>query len=205
MRRMSTTAAAPARASRLSLARAFQQQPIGECTWPQDADADDADSPTSAWPEELPELRSILAVQNLVAKIPEQPAPRHLSEGGAYRQWLDDYRRSNALGAETQLDKDAFAAFAKEAGEYLQRQEDEAFQGCDKIRPLEDEELASPEAEAFVEAVKVKLARHMLSQAAASFELLDKDKDGGFAPLGGCVARRAFVTNAVLRMWSWGE
>ncbi|KAE8878037.1 hypothetical protein PF005_g8253 [Phytophthora fragariae] len=158
MRRLSTAAAAaaPARASRLSLGRLFQQQPI----------------------EELPELRSLLAVQNLVATIPEQPQPRRLSENDACRQWLETYRSSNSLSAQTQLDKDAFDAFVKEAGAYLQRQEDEAFQGCDKVGPMEEEELGSPKAEAFVEAVKLKLSRHMFTQAAASFELLDKDKDG---------------------------
>ncbi|EGZ25065.1 hypothetical protein PHYSODRAFT_539963 [Phytophthora sojae] len=43
---------------------------------------------------------------------------------------------------------------------------------------MDDEELCSPKAEAFVEAVKLKLSRHMFTQAVASFELLDKDKDG---------------------------
>ncbi|KAG3113600.1 hypothetical protein PI124_g7052 [Phytophthora idaei] len=158
MRRLSTVAAAaPTRSSsRLSLGRLFQQQPI----------------------EELSELKSILAVQNLVAKIPEQPKPRRLNENDAYRRWIEAYRKSNSLNALSQLDKDAFNAFVKEAGVYLQKQEEEAFQGCNKIGPMEDEELSSPKADAFVEAVKVKLSRHMCTQAAASFELLDKDKDG---------------------------
>ncbi|KAG7381968.1 hypothetical protein PHYPSEUDO_005439 [Phytophthora pseudosyringae] len=157
MRRLSTAAAAPARSSaRLSLGRLFQQQPI----------------------DELPELRSILAVQNLVAKIPEQPKPRRLSENDAYHRWIVAYRSSNSLGAQSQLNQDAFDAFVKEAGVYLQKQEEEAFQSCDKIGPMEEEEINSPRADAFVEAVKMKLSRHMCTQAAASFELLDKDKDG---------------------------
>ncbi|KAF1779051.1 EF-hand domain pair [Phytophthora cactorum] len=93
---------------------------------------------------------------NLVAKIPEQPKPHRLNENDAY---VGGLRRT-------------------EAGVYLQKQEEEAFQGCNKIGPMEDEELSSPKADAFVEAVKVKLSRHMCTQAAASFELLDQDKDG---------------------------
>ncbi|KAL3664179.1 hypothetical protein V7S43_011060 [Phytophthora oleae] len=151
MRRLST-----ASASRLSLRRLLQQQPI----------------------EELPELRSILAVQNLAAKIPEQPKPRRLSEDDAYRRWMEMYRNSNSLDAQAQLDKDAFDAFVKEAGVYLQTQEEEAFQGCDKIGPMEEEELNSPKADAFVEAIKLKLSRHIFAQATGSFELLDKEKDG---------------------------
>ncbi|CAI5743194.1 unnamed protein product [Peronospora destructor] len=138
---------------RLSLGRLFQQQPI----------------------EDLPELRSILAVQNLVAKIPENLLPRHLNENNAYRQWIKTYRSINSL---TQLDKETFDAFVKEAGVYLQTQEEEAFQDCGKIEPMEEEELISPKADAFVEAIKMKLARHMCICTAASFELLDKDKDG---------------------------
>ncbi|GMF24806.1 unnamed protein product [Phytophthora lilii] len=173
MRRLSTTAAAAP--ARLSLTRLFQSQPIG--AWPAStrAAATLADR-LCVSPEELPELRSVLAVQNLVAKIPAQPAPR---QADAYRQWIESYRRSNALEQQTQLDKDAFDAFVKQAQQYLQQQEDEAFHGCDKIGPMEDEQLSSPPAEAFVEAVKLKLSRHMCSQAAGSFELMDKDKDGG--------------------------
>ncbi|KAL4161034.1 hypothetical protein PRNP1_001591 [Phytophthora ramorum] len=147
----STSTAAPARALR----RLFKHQPI----------------------EELPELKSILAVQNLVAKIPQQPKPHALRENEAYRRWIETYRSSNSLGDQTQLDKETFDALVKEAGAYLQTREDEAFQDCDRIGPLDEEELSSPKAEAFVEAVKMKLSRHM-TQAAASFELLDKDKDG---------------------------
>ncbi|KAF1781718.1 Thioredoxin, conserved site [Phytophthora cactorum] len=121
-------------------------------------------------------LKSILAVQNLVAKIPEQPKPHRLNENDAYRRWIEAYRKSNSLNALSQLDKDAFNAFVKEAGVYLQKQEEEAFQGCNKIGPMEDEELSSPKADAFVEAVKVKLSRHMCTQAAASFELLDRTR-----------------------------
>ncbi|ETK72463.1 hypothetical protein L917_20144 [Phytophthora nicotianae] len=157
MHRLSAALTAPTRSSsRLSLGRLFKQQPI----------------------EELPELRSILAVQNLVAKIPEQPKPRRLNENDAYRQWIETYRNSNSLSAQSQLDKDAFNAFVKEASDYLQKLENEAFDGCDKIGPMEDEELSSPKADAFVEAVKMKLSRHICTQAVSSFDLLDKDKDG---------------------------
>ncbi|KAK1934401.1 hypothetical protein P3T76_011010 [Phytophthora citrophthora] len=128
--------------------------------------------------QELPELRSILAVQNLVAKVPEQPKPRRLSEDDAYRRWMEVYRSSNSLDDQTQLDKDAFDAFVKEAGAYLQTQEEEAFQVCDKIGPMEEEELSSPKADAFVEAIKLKLSRHIFAQATGSFDLLDKNKDG---------------------------
>ncbi|CAH0489772.1 unnamed protein product [Peronospora farinosa] len=138
---------------RLSLGRLFQQQPI----------------------EDIPELRSILAVQNLVAKIPENPIPRCLNKNDAYCQWIKTYCSINYL---TMLDKETFGAFVKEAGVYLQTQEDEAFQDCGNIGPMEEEELISPKADAFVEAVKIKLARHMCIRTAASFELLDKDKDG---------------------------
>jgi len=138
--------------------------------------------------EELPELKSILAVQNLVAKIPEQPQPRRLNQDGAYRRWIETYRSSNSLNAQSQLDKDAFDAFVKEAGVHLQQQEQEAFEGCDKVGPMPEEQLDSLEALAFVEAVKVKLARHMCTQAAASFELLDKDKDGECLHLGALCA-----------------
>ncbi|CAI5720668.1 unnamed protein product [Peronospora effusa] len=138
---------------RLSLGRLLQQQPI----------------------EDIPELRSILAVQNLVAKIPENPFPRCLNKNDAYCQWIKTYCSINSL---TMLDKETFGAFVKEAGVYLQTQEDEAFQDCGNIGPMEEEELISPKADAFVKAVKIKLARHMCIRTAASFELLDKDKDG---------------------------
>ncbi|CAH0480672.1 unnamed protein product [Peronospora belbahrii] len=139
--------------SRLSLRRLFKQQFIAD----------------------LPELRSILAVQNLVAKIPKNPSPRRLNENDAYCQWIKTYCSINSL---KQLDKDDFDAFMKEIDVYLQTQEEEAFQDCGMIGPMEAEELNSPQADAFVEAVKMKLARHMCSHTAASFELLDKDKDG---------------------------
>ena len=125
--------------------------------------------------EDLPELRSILAVQNLMAKIPENPMPLRLNENEMYSQWIQTYRSNTSLAL---LDKEIFGAFVKEAGVYLQTQEEEAFQDCEKIGPMEEEELISPKADAFVEAVKIKLARHMCMRTAASFELLDKDKDG---------------------------
>lgn len=133
-------------------------------------------------------------MQNLVAKIPEQLTPRRLNENDAYHRWMETYRSSNSL---TQLDKDAFDAFVKEAGVYVQTQEEEAFQDCSKIGPMEqEEELNSTKADAFVEAVKMKLARHMCTQAAASFELLDKDKDGKRVVWDACV--HGFVVNRSL-------
>ncbi|KAG7399817.1 hypothetical protein PHYBOEH_007816 [Phytophthora boehmeriae] len=153
MRRMSTAVAAPARSR---LRKVFQQQPI----------------------EDIPELKSILAVQNLVSKIPDQPAPRQLKEKGAYHQWIESYCSRKNYNRQTQLDREAFDALMKEAGAYLQSQEKEAFQGCEKIGVMDESELRSPQAVAFVEAVKLKLSKHMCMQAANSFEHLDKDKDG---------------------------
>eukprot|EP00644_Phytophthora_capsici_P015033 jgi/Phyca11/511142/fgenesh2_kg.PHYCAscaffold_76_\ len=43
---------------------------------------------------------------------------------------------------------------------------------------MEEEELSSPKADAYVEAIKLKLSRHIFTHATGSFELLDKDKDG---------------------------
>lgn len=125
--------------------------------------------------EELPELRSIAAVQSLMGRVAEQPV---LKARGDYRAWIDGYRSSNSLTSQTQLDKGAFDAFVGEAGAFLREQEDEAFRGCEKIGPMDDAELESEQAGAFVEAVKLKLSRHICAQAAASFEQLDKDKDG---------------------------
>ncbi|KAF4028417.1 hypothetical protein GN244_ATG19910 [Phytophthora infestans] len=157
MWRLPTAVVAPTRtSSRRSLGHLFQHQII----------------------EELPELRSILAVQNLVAKIPEQPKSHCLSKNDAYLQWIEMYRNNNSLNAQSQLNKDVFTAFMKEASEYLQKLEEEAFQGCDKIGMMEDEDICSPKADAFLEVVKLKLSKHMCTEAAASFELLDKDNDG---------------------------
>ncbi|KAF4317208.1 hypothetical protein BBO99_00003714 [Phytophthora kernoviae] len=153
MRRMSTAVAAPARSRLRNL---FQQQPL----------------------EDIPELKSILAVQTLVTKVRDHPAPRQLKEKGAYHQWIETYRSRNNYNSQTQLGREAFDAFMKEAGVYLQKQEEEAFQGCEKIGAMDESELRSPQAEAFVEAVKLKLSRHICMQAAGSFDYLDKDKDG---------------------------
>lgn len=144
------------RPSRLSFRHLLKQQPI----------------------EELPELKSILSVQNLVAKIPEQPNPRRLIENDAYYRWIAAYCSKNSMSAKSQLDKSAFDDFMKEAGIFLLKQEEEAFQDCNKIGPMIESDLSSSEADAFVEAVKVKLSRHMCKHNEASFELMDKDKDG---------------------------
>ncbi|CAI5722657.1 unnamed protein product [Hyaloperonospora brassicae] len=148
MRRLTTATSA----SRLS--RLFQQQPI----------------------EELLELRSIVAVQDLVAKISDDPVPRRLNENNAYVQWVQTHRSSQSLTG--QMDKTAFDAFVKDVSVYLQTIEAEAWQECGKIGPMEEEELGGHKADEFVEAVKLKMARHMCTQTAMSFELLDKDKDG---------------------------
>ena len=126
--------------------------------------------------EELPELRSIVAVQNLVAKISHDPVPRRLNENNAYAQWVQTHRSSQSLTG--QMDKTAFDAFVKDVRVYLQTIEEEAWQECGKIGPMEEEELGGHKADEFVEAVKLKMARHMCTQTAMSFELLDKDKDG---------------------------
>uniref|UniRef100_M4BRM8 Uncharacterized protein n=1 Tax=Hyaloperonospora arabidopsidis (strain Emoy2) TaxID=559515 RepID=M4BRM8_HYAAE len=150
MRRLTT--ATPA--SRLPLARLFEQQPI----------------------EELLELRSILAAQNLVAKIHENPIPRRLTENDAYLEWVKTKCRSKS--SVKQMDKTAFDAFVKNVSVYLQQQEEQVFNEFGKIGPMEEEELTGHKAAEFVEAVKLKMARHMCMQTAMSFELLDKDKDG---------------------------
>uniref|UniRef100_A0AAV1U0Y1 EF-hand domain-containing protein n=1 Tax=Peronospora matthiolae TaxID=2874970 RepID=A0AAV1U0Y1_9STRA len=150
MRRLTT--ATPA--SRLPLARLFKRQPI----------------------EELLELRSILAAQNLVAKIHENPIPRRLNESDAYLEWVK--RKCRSKSSVKQMDKTAFDAFVKDVSVYLQQQEEQVFNECGKIGPMEEEELSGHKAEEFVEAVKLKMARHMCMQTAMSFELLDKDKDG---------------------------
>ncbi|KAL8009037.1 putative guanylate cyclase activating protein [Plasmopara halstedii] len=126
-------------------------------------------------PIQLPELKSILAVQNLVTTIPKQPKPLHFK---AFNRWIETYCCKHSLDSESKLDEGDFNAFMKEAGNYLLKLEEEAFQDCRKIGLMMDEELSSPKTDAFAEAVKVKLSRHMCKQDATTFGLLDKDKDG---------------------------
>ncbi|TDH69122.1 hypothetical protein CCR75_005446 [Bremia lactucae] len=127
--------------------------------------------------EELPELKSIRAVQDLVARIPMQPRPLFINENDACLQWLNTHCSKSAYGAESQLGKDAFAVLIDGVGKYLLKREEIAFQECDKIGPMENDDLDCAKADAFVEAVKMKLSRHMCKQLEACFELLDKDKD----------------------------
>lgn len=74
--------------------------------------------------------------------------------------------------------QDAYAALFQGAVAHLKAKEDEALQGTPAVGVVGEEELEQPDAVAFVEAAKLKLARHMCAQAASAFELLDKDKDG---------------------------
>ncbi|RLN61373.1 hypothetical protein BBJ28_00012053 [Nothophytophthora sp. Chile5] len=123
------------------------------------------------------------SVQHLVAKIPAQPAARQLTESGAHRRWLETYRGTNTFRGQTQLNKDGFDAFVREVAVYLQKLEDEAFQSSGKIGALQESDLDSAEAEAYVEAIKLKMSRHMCMQAATCFELLDRDNDGWWMAL----------------------
>jgi Ca2+-binding EF-hand superfamily protein len=60
----------------------------------------------------------------------------------------------------------------------LKTKEDEALRAAPAVGVMAEDALEQPDAVAFVEAAKLKLARHMCAQAASAFELLDKDKDG---------------------------
>ncbi|RLN96359.1 hypothetical protein BBJ28_00007918 [Nothophytophthora sp. Chile5] len=130
------------------------------------------------------------------------------SQSDAYRRWLETYRDTNTFGGQTQLDKDGFDAFVREAAVYLQKLEDEAFQSSGKIRALQESDLDSAEAEAYVEAIKLKMSRHMCLQTATCFELLDRDNDGWWMALSvvaSDMAQRAFciVDSRLTRVWSW--
>lgn len=144
-------------------------------------------------------------------RAPERPEPSLLLQGEDFRQWVDEFRSSRGIaGSGALVDKasggnwgingelrmsngfvglqEAFDELFQGAEAQIRAKEDAALQTQAPIEALEEEQLKEAEASEFVEAIKLKLARHMCAQAGRAFELLDKDKDGADCD-GGWVGR----------------
>lgn len=74
--------------------------------------------------------------------------------------------------------QDGYSALFDGAVARLKEQEAVALDGKPKIAVLDEAAATGADGLAYVEAIKLKLARHMCTQAGGAFELLDKDKDG---------------------------
>jgi hypothetical protein len=61
---------------------------------------------------------------------------------------------------------------------YLKTIEDAAWQEKPKIGVIEESDIATQASSEYIEAFKVKLAKHKCANATKYFEQLDKDKDG---------------------------
>ncbi|TYZ66878.1 hypothetical protein PybrP1_011324 [[Pythium] brassicae (nom. inval.)] len=160
MRRFSTTTAAAsdvagATARRWSLSALLQQQPI----------------------EELPELKTLSAVQRLAEQLSQTPAPARLLTGDSdshtpgLTSWLQRYQAEKQWNAAAQVDKQAFEALVADCVAHIKAVEDVAWKAAGAVD-------AESTTDAHVEALQVQLARAKCAGAATSFELLDKDKDG---------------------------
>lgn len=138
-----------------------------------------------AWhAEDLVELKTIQSVQRLVEQIPKDPTPKKLlgDHGIAGRDglasWLSQYQVDRQWDPTAQVDKQAFEALVSDCVAFIKTIEDEAWQNSAKVAVMDESELHSPTASAYVEAFKLKLAKHKCASAAGFFDNLDKDKDG---------------------------
>jgi hypothetical protein len=160
MRRFSTAIAASDAtgvvARRWALPALFQQQPI----------------------EVLPELKTLGAVQHLAEQLSQAPVPARLLSGDSdskspgLTSWLQHYQAEKQWDAATPVDKQAFEALVADCVAYIKSVEDAAWEAAGAVH------AESSSSDAHVEALQVQLARAKCAGAAASFELLDKDKDG---------------------------
>uniref|UniRef100_K3WYC7 EF-hand domain-containing protein n=1 Tax=Globisporangium ultimum (strain ATCC 200006 / CBS 805.95 / DAOM BR144) TaxID=431595 RepID=K3WYC7_GLOUD len=167
MRRFSTAASTAAATSVESakgkwafVPKMFQQVPIGE----------------------LVEMKTIASVQRLVEQIPSDPVPKRLTPSGSsdqgYAQWLQQYQASKQWESSSHLDKQEFEALVQDSVTYLKTIEDAAWQEKPKIGVIEESDIATQASSEYIEAFKVKLAKHKCANATKYFEQLDKDKDG---------------------------
>ncbi|KAF1316725.1 hypothetical protein FI667_g15256, partial [Globisporangium splendens] len=136
---------------------------------------------------ELVEMKTIASVQRLVEQIPSDSVPKRLASSGSsgqgYAQWLQQYQASKQWQSTSHLDKveaDCVRSLVQDSVSYLKTIEDATWEEKPKIGVIEESDIVTPEASEYIEAFKVKLAKHKCANAAKYFEQLDKDKDGQF-------------------------
>ncbi|GLD98304.1 hypothetical protein PINS_up007001 [Pythium insidiosum] len=135
--------------------------------------------------EELPELRTIRSVQLVAAKVPEQPVATALTaenQPGNFHSWLQTRRASITT---EHVEKEAFEALTQDATAFFRELEQLLLQDRPRIPPVQlDDEPAEEDREvldAYLELLKVKLARHKCEVIGKSFAQLDYDNDGKIA------------------------
>ncbi|KAJ0402664.1 hypothetical protein ATCC90586_006178 [Pythium insidiosum] len=135
--------------------------------------------------EERPELRVIRSVQLLAAKVPDSPVATVLtaeSQPGNFQSWLQARRASIST---EHVDKDAFQALTQDVTGFFRELEASMVNERPRIPPVQlDDEPAEEDSElldAYLELLKVKLARHKCEVIGQSFAELDYDNDGKIA------------------------
>lgn len=135
-------------------------------------------------PEDLVELKTIQSVQRLVEQIPKDPAPKKLLDGDGnsnrdgFASWLKQYQADKQWGKSALVDKPAFDALVQDCVAFMKAIEDGVWQNNAKVAVMDESEIDSTVASEYVEAFKLKLAKHKCASAATYFDKLDKDKDG---------------------------
>lgn len=138
------------------------------------------------------ELKTIQSVQRLAEQIPKDPAPKKLLGGNdngnrdGFASWLTQYQADKQWGKNAQVDKPAFEALVQDCVTFIKTIEDDVWQSNAKVSVMDESEMDSAIASEYVEAFKLKLAKHKCASAAAYFDNLDKDKDGKVSSLCCC-------------------